>query len=667
MKGRGWIAPGVAASVSLTISLLTVGRTVYWQDSGFYLVAIQDLAVLYPHGFVLYELLCRCWTSALFFVDFTYAVHLFSSLCAALAAGALALAVRDLVRARSPLLRVFDDVPGFAADAAGAVAGALAASGYTFWIAGIYAKGYSFFYLVLALLLWRMVRAAEAGRPRDFTIVAALIGLAWQAHPSAVGTGLALLAFVGLHRKAVGERGLAWRTGLAAALALGPLLVLPFLVSDVSPIAFGEPRTAGDLFRYAAGSRFVEKEGAFDAGGSRWPTASRFFWEEFLGVGLALVAAGAFVLARGNRRVLAGLLLWSAPFTVMTTVFAIEGQQDHWYLAAWLPLHVLAGVGVAFLARSAGRRGGLASAAAGIAGLGWALGANFRDLDFRGYDLAERFGRLHLEPLAKDAVFISTSDDTSSTMHYLQRVRGVRPDVLIVRRGHLEEGTTGNPSWYDRRLARRDPRLKSPAYGETRARFPRASKAAVVMSSFINANAGVGRPVYIEEPPPPSMLRPDLALAPAGPLWRIRPKGDEGFEEWPLSPEPEAVRGLFRRARGQAFETTPAGTVYRAEPYERRLFVVLLRARLLTAERHFQRREMDRAAELYESILRADPETAGLPEVVQPLAAAHLHRGDAARARGAEEEARAAWGAALAVPNLDPRLRAELRIRLGHR
>ena len=39
-----------------------------------------------------------------------------------------------------------------------------------------------------------MIRADETGKGRDFTIVAVLIGLAWQAHPSATLTGAALAA-----------------------------------------------------------------------------------------------------------------------------------------------------------------------------------------------------------------------------------------------------------------------------------------------------------------------------------------------------------------------------------------------------------------------------------------------------------------------------------------
>ena len=69
------LVPGVPFGLSLCLSLVTVGTHPFWQDSGLYLTAVQELGVLYPPGFVLYELLCRMWTLLFFFVDFTLAVH----------------------------------------------------------------------------------------------------------------------------------------------------------------------------------------------------------------------------------------------------------------------------------------------------------------------------------------------------------------------------------------------------------------------------------------------------------------------------------------------------------------------------------------------------------------------------------------------------------------
>src|SRR5213592_691275 len=103
---KRFLVPAIPFLLSLCLSFCTVGSTVYWQDSGFFLAGVKELGVLYPPGFVLYLVSCKLWTLLLGFLDFTLAVHLFSSFCAAGAAAAIALASRDLLRTQGPLFRV---------------------------------------------------------------------------------------------------------------------------------------------------------------------------------------------------------------------------------------------------------------------------------------------------------------------------------------------------------------------------------------------------------------------------------------------------------------------------------------------------------------------------------------------------------------------------------
>src|SRR2546430_5829989 len=128
---RRFLVPGVPFVLSLALSSFTVGAHVGWQDSGFYLAAVKELGVLYPPGFALYLVLCKVWTLLLGFLDFTLAVHLFSSFCAAGAATAIAVASRDLLRTQSPLFRVGaadGELPAI-------VAGCLPARGLPLWAA----------------------------------------------------------------------------------------------------------------------------------------------------------------------------------------------------------------------------------------------------------------------------------------------------------------------------------------------------------------------------------------------------------------------------------------------------------------------------------------------------------------------------------------------------
>src|SRR5438132_982970 len=145
---RRMLVPAIPFALSLCLSLFTVGSSVTWQDSGFFLTGVKELGVLYPPGFVLYLVACKVWTLLLGFLD--------------------------------------------------------------------------------------------------FTLVAALIGLGWAAHPSATNLGAAFLLFVAAHRRTLGGKGIAWRAGVAAACAIGPSLLLPLLALREPATMFGDPRSPGE-------------------------------------------------------------------------------------------------------------------------------------------------------------------------------------------------------------------------------------------------------------------------------------------------------------------------------------------------------------------------------------------------------------------------------------
>lgn len=671
---RRLIVPEIPFLFSLSLSLLTVGRHVYWQDSGFFLVGVKDLSVLYPPGFVLYLLVCKAWTLLLFFVDFTLAVHLFSSLCAALAAGTLAVGVRELLSARNPLFKVVEPGEGGWVEGAAVGAGCLAAVGYTFWFSGLYAKGYALYYLILALLLVRLIRAHETGERKEFTWAAALIGLAWQAHPSAATLGAAFLLFIGWHAKLLGLRGVAWRAGLAAACAAGPVaLVLPLLSARDPALAFGEVTSLGDVVDYLRGARFVEVPGVFGLDPSRAASVGQFLWEELLGVGLALMAAGLARAALKNRRLLLGVAAWVVPSTAITVLFKMEGQHDLWFIASWMPLYLMAGLGLHLLARY----GRVAVCAAVLVAAAWGALVNYPLLRLRGYELAELYGRIHLENLDPNAVLLLRGDDALATCHYLQRVRGFRPDVTLVHSRFLPL------AWYRRSLLRRHPRI---------APGPDAA-------AFALANAREGHPIFFSEKPPAEALRPDYAAVPAGPYWKLVRRGSERIDPryWIFPVEAEEARRHYRRARGQVLEYGPHGVDVVPDFYERRLVFLLLRARKNLADWEWATgspQSLERSARLYLSILHVAPELEedpGLPyrlgvalvatgrageaepflrraaagaETPTLEAGALLHLGEIARSRGREKEAQSLFRQALDVHGVDPELRREIERRL---
>jgi len=574
VKVSGLGVAAIPAAFSFLLALSTAGSHVYWQDSGYYLVAVKELGVLYPPGFVLYVLLCKLWTLALSFVDFTYAVHLFSALCGALAAGTIALAVRDLLRTRGPVFHTAGDdgpLPGVV----GAAVGCLAASGYTFWASAILAKGYALYFLLLGLLIWWMIRADASRTGRDFTIVAVLIGLAWQAHPSATNVGLALLLFVFVHHRALGWKGVAWRTALAAACAIGPILLLPWMARGGSVLRFGDVGTPSGFWEYLTGHRYTGVSGGFGLAESRVAGASRFFWEEFLGVGLAAVLLGFVRTATVNRRLLIGIAAWVVPVVAVSVLAKVEGQYDFWLVAAWIPLWFVAGVGLHALRPPA------VVVALALIGSTWAIAANHASLDQREYTFAETLGHLYLDTVDPGATVMLVSDDTQSTALYLQRIKGIRRDVRLVG-GPLHE----------------EPGVVQP-------------------------------PTFVETTSVTGDFPPGAFLLPAGALFKVtRPNENRiDLEYWREPIQAEDVAAGFRRARGQFADISDGRLLaVRPEPFEMRLLRILLLGRKNLADvlvRYGGPDALGRASRLYESILELLPAAREDPIVVVSLAVAY--------------------------------------------
>jgi tetratricopeptide (TPR) repeat protein len=584
--------------LSLLLSALTVGSKVHWRDSGIYLVAIKEFSVLYPPGFALYLSLCKAWTLLLGpFLDFTLSVHLFSSLCAALAAGFLTRAAERWTGDR----------------VAAAVIGCLAAAGYTWWFSGLYAKGYALYFMIVALLLWRMAC-------RDHVRVLLLLGLAWAAHPSAVLLGPAALLYLHHHRAEVLALGRLRLSLLAPAVvlcAIGPSLFLPLIAARESIYSLGHPSSLHEWTRYVAGARFTGIPGVWGFDGGRWARMALYAWEEFLGVGVGLAAFGVTKLFRDRRPERWMLVAWILPVAVVAALFKIEEQYDFWLVVAWMPLWLAAALGLSLL-RARQRR---APAIAVAIGLLWSAAANGKDLYLRGDDLPETLGRCMLGPLDRGAMLVASSDDALGLCRYLQVVRGFRPDVRVVPAPLM------NPlpelRWFQDRLARAWPGFALPDYSLVQVQAARYSDLALVQAAIIQAQRAGSAPVFFDQEPAVQLLTSG-AVVPAGFLWKwtegpARP--EPRYWEYPVTLEQVAAH----RGRKRALSVTyGAGHVFVApQTYEDRFIYYLVEARRNLAD--LQQREgspagYGRSAEAYESILKSAPDFENVPRILYPLA-----------------------------------------------
>lgn len=589
---RPFLVPAVPAAFSLLLSSLTVGTTVFWQDSGYYLTAVHEMSVLYPHGFILYQALCKGWTVvAAPIFGFALSVHLFSSICAAAGASFGALAARDFLRKVEP---------GKPSELQAILAGCVLSAGYCYGHAAIIAKCYSLLTALLAALLWLAVRAERKG---EYLALGAVLGSSWAAHPSAGLLLPAVIVFAWARRDRIREWGWGFTAAVAAvavAAAFLPSLLLPALAARESIADFGNPRTAWEIAEYVSGHRFTGQKGAFAVEGWRWLSGARYAWEEYLGGGVLLLAAGSIRLCRSNPRMLAMIASWVLPVTIVTLLFTAEGQFDQWLVAAFVPMSLLVALGFSWAAE----RGRLGLGASAAVTLGWLLAVNLPLLHQRGYDWAEQYGRLLLKNLDANSVVLFSRDDPVAIGRYLQIVKGERPDVTIVNSSMLGQ------EWHDRRILSKKG-LRIPPYGRMRSRMADAPWELAAMTAFVNENGGRGQPLFLDLRPEERFLRPDLVIVPAGMLWKVASRSEAGsdLKYWDYPVEPEAIPRDRRRARGHWSYVTSEGVRMRPEPYEDRLFLPLLwsKARLADA---LLPSDPARALALYDRVFAAYPDAA---------------------------------------------------------
>jgi hypothetical protein len=460
----------------------------------------------------------------------------------------------------------------------------------------------------------------------------------------------------------------------------------------------GLPRNPWEALSYVTGRRFLSLPGVFAYDPVRGASFGLYLWEEFLGVGLLLVAAGLFAIARGRRPLFWGALAWMIPYTTVTIFYRIEGQHDCWFIGAWMPLYLLVAVGARQLALWAGERGPALVTAAGALGLVWSLAANFAQVNQRGYLFAEDFGRILLQNVDPDAVLVLQGDDSNGLTSYLQRVRGERPDVVLVSASFLSNESAGH--WYDEILLRRHSFLQPPQYGPMMERFPKHKKTERAIAAFLNANAECGRPLFCEPFVPLELLRPGFTLLPAGAVWKFVRQGaaaelDARYWKFPI--EPERVPVGLRRARGQKVGSTSDEYSVRPQRYEERLVHLLGNARFHLAMALTEKGRYAPAAKLCDSVLALGPEFEESAEIVhiagishhaagndvraEPLlrksveigsiprnrASACFYLGEIARKKGEAAEAERWFARALDIPGLDEPTRREIESRLRPR
>lgn len=406
----------------------------WWLDSGEIGAADFQLGSPHPTGFPLQVALARLLTW-LPVGELAFRLHLSSAVAAACALGLVAALVAEVGES------------GRAACVAGAAGALLVGISLVFARQASVTEVYAPTAALLAGTLYLYDRVARGADARSGLGLALVAGLGAGAHVwfrLLVALPLAALLFVRLRRGARWPL-LAPVVVVSAAAAVHLLLPVRSATGRTAAVDWGHPHSAAGLVDHVSAGDIRE-----DFGGEMLPDqplvlrhdAARFLGEVGDQLGpLAILAAilGAVYLARDRRSrwllaALAAVVVGDALYAIALNPMGFTDGQNGVPLA--LGIGVLAGVGLVWLGRFAGRAGPFAAAGAGVivlvapALVSWpALAA--------GGEAPRRFAEAALDAAPPRAVLLTRSDSLSAGVLFLQVAEGARPDVTALVRQRL--------------------------------------------------------------------------------------------------------------------------------------------------------------------------------------------------------------------------------------
>ncbi len=436
--------------VAAAIDLATMNRTVGLVDRGELAAVATTLGIAHPTGYPTLTLLGHVWVGLLP-LEPALALNLLAALWAAAGAGLLTLLYDQALARVAGAGGGPAPAPGPRATLAAIGALLTALTGVWWGQAGGF-EVYALQVLLLPLVVWRFLVWLEHDRLADGRWFAFVLGLAFTNHVTIGLLGPALLFLHFATRRPV-RRAFADLLPLVPPFLLGltPYLYLPIRAAQHPRFDWNAPVDLHHFLRHVTGREF---RGWLFADADAFRRNAGWFigtlpWEWAWG-GLALIALGAFRLARSDRRLGAAAGLLIATGILWGGGYAIRDIEPD-LLPAVLGFGLFAAAGLLELYH---RAGGRAAVALGLA-VAVASGAlHWRDADESDNRLGERIAYDTLVPLPRDALLVTTQWDYGySASLYYQTVRGLRPDVTVVDLLLLRNG------WYLDELERRSPAL----------------------------------------------------------------------------------------------------------------------------------------------------------------------------------------------------------------
>ena len=427
-----FLTPSLAALLGITsgvLYFLTLARDVYLEDSGELIAAAYNLGIAHPSGYPLYLLLGKAFT----WLPFGTVAFRLNLMSAVFAVGTAVLLFLSLLK----LARILGKA-GWSVSIVAFLVTLLFAVGRDFWSQAIIAEVYTLHTFLVGLLTWGFLAWWEGRKLRQVYWLAFLSGLGLTNH-ELFAFVLPVLWFIILMK--AGEARSAKRIFVIAGLFLLGLsiyLYLPWRAAANPVVNFGQIHTFTDTVGHVLRVAYDDLNPGFANRWGHWNGFFASFTNNYSWAMVILAVGGAISLFRRRMEFLSvfggGMILTIALIIFLRRAaygYTTEFPYRVYYFSAYYYLFCLAFVFLIETPKAAKFFAPLLLVYVAVLGF-----ENFQKVDLHENPVATYYEEKLLS-FPRDAVYLFVSegydgDSELFVLLYLQKVKGLRPDVTIL-------------------------------------------------------------------------------------------------------------------------------------------------------------------------------------------------------------------------------------------
>lgn len=435
---------------SFSIFSLTLNPSIFPGDSTEFVTAIAVSGVAHPPGYPLLLILGKIF-SLIPFISFPVKLNLLSATASALTAVFCCRSIRLLTNSTI-----------------GALIGAgLLISSSSFWLYAEVLEAFSLNALFISIFIWQSIVFIKNPSKNKALFLVFILALNASNHHTAALLLPALIALLWVNRKKInpGYKFLATVVAISF-LGLFPYVYIVFLAQN-NPLlnwdnAINFKNLLNLILRKDFGT-FLLAPSALSFTPKTTPLGLYFkdlFKQTFTLLPL-FSAAGIIYFFKQKQKIIFSLLAYAfisfgpafaAISRLQITSIHQAATLERFYIASFVPLAILAGVGAVYITSLLPKRAKIISLILPLLLLPPALYA-LPQTNQRNNNFYEQYSRKILEELPENAVFITTGDTSDNGTQYLQLVKGIKPGLIIIT---LPKTVA---PWYQEQMTMRYPEL----------------------------------------------------------------------------------------------------------------------------------------------------------------------------------------------------------------